>query len=400
MYEQQPYNPFRNNIAIIKEYFKSPMILALAIANILSVIFSVVNSIVSASYARDILQQISDFINKNLLLQGADGDVGNEIMRGISDGLSSNSTVTFSFPLFTILTIIALLLLYFGSRNANPDSAPTAGVTILNVLAILTLVGYILLTVVMLILAVALFIVYAAFSSQEIRAFSIRFGGSKLQIDATLILIIAIAFAVVAVICSAILLFYGISRKRYIGSIKKSMTSVELSSAGARPFGVFCVIAAVFSAFSLISSVFSLFAADYSQEALSQIGIMIPKSSVAISVLSIATQAVIVVICVLQARIALGYAKYIEEKRGGFNTPSDATGGFAPFSAGVGVNPQPAPYTYLAKPKTEEPVNDNTFVNPYSAKDEQPAAAAETCPKCGAVIDANAPFCGNCGAKL
>lgn len=399
MYEQQPYNPFRNNIAIIKDYFKSPVVLALAIANILSVIVSMVYSIVSASYAGEILKQIAAFIEKNLVLQNVDGDTGSKITQQISESLSSNSTAMISIPIFSVLAIVALLLLYFGSRNTDPDSAPTAGVTILNILAILSLIGCVLLTVVLMILAVALFIVYAAFRSESIRSFSFRFNESTVKINADILLIIAIAFTVFAVIFSFIMLFYAISRKRYIGSIKKSLTSVELSRAGAKPFGVFCVITAVFSSLGLISSIGTLFAVDFSREALGKIGLTISGSSVTLSVLSIVIRLIAVVIAVLQAKIALGYAKYIDEKCGGFSAPSDGGDGFIPH-APIGVNSQPAPYSYPAKPQAEEPAKDNPSVNPYAASDERTAAARNTCPNCGAEIDGNAPFCGRCGSKL
>ena len=65
------------------------------------------------------------------------------------------------------------------------------------------------------------------------------------------------------------------------------------------------------------------------------------------------------------AKIALGYAKYIDEKRSGFFTPQDNNGGFAPINAGVGTNAQPNPYSYLAHPQEEAPVKDDSFVNPY-----------------------------------
>ncbi|MBR1533194.1 MAG: zinc-ribbon domain-containing protein [Ruminococcus sp.] len=398
MYEQQPYNPYRNNIAIIKDFFKSPMVLALAITHIVSMIISVVTSILSAAASKDIMRQISVYIDKNLVLQNADSDVGNQLVKGIRDALASDSTTTISIPVFTILTVIGLILLYVGSRNTNPDSAPTAGVTILNVIAILALVGYIILAVGMMIIAVALFIVYATFQAHPSRAFTVRLGADRLQIDATVLLILAIAFTVFAVICSFIMLFYVGSRKRFIGSVKKSLTSVELSNKGAKPFGVFSVIIAVFSIISLIGSIGSLFTGELQNEMLSKIGVTLPKGSIVISILSIVSQAVAVVVAILEAKLALGYAKYIDEKRGGFSTPTDAAGGFAPINAGVGVNSQPTPYSYLAQPKTEQPVKDDSFVNPYIAKDEQ--TAAPTCPNCGSPVDSKAPFCGHCGTKL
>ena len=158
------------------------------------------------------------------------------------------------------------------------------------------------------------------------------------------------------------------------------------------------MIIAVFSIISLIGSIGSLFTGELQNEMLSKIGVTLPKGSIVISILSIVSQAVAVVVAILEAKLALGYAKYIDEKRGGFNTPTDAAGGFAPINAGVGVNSQPMPYSYLAQPKTEQPVKDDSFVNPYIAKDEQ--TAAPTCPNCGSPVDSKAPFCGHCGTKL
>lgn len=365
MYEQQPYNPYRNNIAIIKEYFKSPAVLALAIAHILSVVIGFVYSFVAQDYVREVLQQISVYIDKNLVLKNASNDIGNEILMGIRDALASDSTFTYSIPVFSVLTIVGLMLLYFGSRNENPDKAPSAGVTILYVIAIIALVGYIILFVGMMIVAVALFIVYAAFKSDPSQAFTMRLEGYRIQVNDTMILVLAIAFTIAAVLSGIVVLLYVGSRKRFIGSVKKSMSSVELKNSGAKVFGVFSVILAVFSALSLISGIANIFIGNYSLEALRKSGIYISSMPIGLSVLSIVSQAIAVVIAVLQAKIALGYAKYIDEKRSGFYTPQDNNGGFAPINAGVGTNTQPNPYSYLAQPQEEAPVKDDSFVNPY-----------------------------------
>ena len=399
MYENQTYNPYRNNIAIVKEYFKSPAVLALAIAHIVSIVISVVYSVLSAQITKDVMLQIADYLDSNPVLQNADGNTGNSIVEAIRDGLSSssNTTIAFSIPILTILTVIGLMLLYFGSRKDDPDSAPNAGVTILNIVAILSLIGCIIAVVGMLIIVVALFFLYATFQAQPSHAFRLTLGGQRIEIDATLILILAIVFTVIAVICSFFILFYAINRKRYIGSIKKSLTTVELSRNGAKPFGVFCVILAVFTAFGLISSVMNLFLPGTANEALKEIGLNITVKNTAATILSVVSQAVSLVIMILQAKIALGYAKHIDYKRGGYDLPNDSGAGFAPVNAGVGTHTQNNPYSYLAQPKTEEPVKDDSFVNPYLDKKD---VAKTTCPSCGAPTDANAPFCGNCGAKL
>lgn len=365
MYEQQPYNPYRNNIAIVKEYFKSPIVLALAIAHILSVIISVVQSIISEDYIKDFLRQLSVYIDRNLVLQNANNDMGNEVLKGIRDALASDSIFTFSIPVFAVLTIVGLMLIYFVSRNDNPDKAPSAGVTMLYVIAVIALVGYIILFVGMMIVAVALFIVYAAFRSDPSQAFTMRLEGYRIQVNDTMILVLAIGFTITAIISGIVVLLYVGSRKRFIGSVKKSMSSIELCNSGAKMFGVLSVILAVSTVIGLISSIANLFMSGYTQEALGKVGINITPIPIGVSVLSIIGQAIAVVIAVLQAKIALGYAKYIDEKRSGFFTPQDNNGGFAPINAGVGTNAQPNPYSYLAQPPTEQPVKDDSFVNPY-----------------------------------
>ena len=393
MYEK-PFNPYRNNIAIIKEYFKSPLVLVLAIAHIVSMVISLIYNLISASATKDFLLQLSEYIDNNLVLGNADNDMGNTIVKSIRDALAQPdaATTVISIPIFTILTVVGLLLLYFSCRKNDLNSAPTAGVTILNILAILSLIGCIMAVAAMLIIAVALFFIYVTFHSQPSRAFSFKIGSTKLEINDTLLLIIAIAFTVVAVICSAVMLFYYISRKRYIGSIKKSLTSVELSRAGAKPYGVFTVIIAALLGMSLLSNIADILLNRPSQEVFNGIGITIIYDNTLLTVFTIVNQAVAFVIAVLQAKLALGYAKYIDEKRSGFNPPADRP------DAIPNARPQATPYSYLAQSKTEE-LQQNNALKPNDIKAEA-NAAAQTRPKCGKPIDTGAPFCGNCGSKL
>ncbi len=403
MYEQ-PYNPFRNNIAIVKEYFKSPAVLILAIANIVSIIFSFISSFISADYMKDVMQQLSVYVDRNLVLQNANGDFGNEIVKGIRDVLASpDATMTFSLPVFPILTVIGLLLLFAKCRNGNPDSSPSGGVTILNVVAVFGVIGAVMAVIGMMIIVVALYVLYAVFQSNPSRTFSIRLGAERLRIDSVFLLILAIALTVIVVISSFFILFGAINRKRYIGSIKNSISSVELSNKGAKAYGVYCIIMAVFTGFSIISTVSSLFG-NPAEEVYRRIGLHITKDMTIIYVFSLISNIIAIVITILQAKIALGYAKYIDEKKNGYGVlPEEGAPAFAPANVGVGVHTQQNPYTYLAQPKPEAPAapaaRDETFVNPYLDKEDK-ETAQPTCPNCGAPVDGKAPFCGQCGTKL
>jgi len=196
----------------------------------------------------------------------------------------------------------------------------------------------------------------------------------------------------------AVMLFFLINRTRYIGSVRKSMNSVELSRGGAKPYGVFCVISAAFTAMSLLSSIPTLFVTQ--EVTVSELNFSLTIHSKFPFVLSVISTAVSLATLILQAKLALGYAKYIDEKKYGYGE-SNPPAAYAPMGVGVGTrSSQPTPYSYLAQPKTEEPaVKDDSFVNPY-LDEEKTAAVEPTCPACGAKVDGNAPFCGHCGTKL
>ncbi len=396
MYEQN-FNPYRRNIAVIKEYFKSPAVLALGILQIAAILMSVIQSIVSADLNREIVTKLAAYFDSTVLSNYSGSEMAYQISKALNESAQSAGSFSFfsSIPVFGILSIIAIFLIYFQSRNDNPDSAPTAGVTILHVLSILSLVICVILVVCSLLLAAALFILYAEFKKSSALDFDLIISGKALRIDASVILILAIIFTIVAIICSAIALFYYINRKRYFGSIKSSMTTVELSCAGARPYGIFCVISAVSAGLSFLSSIPSLFLNG--KEMLTSLDIGITSDVTLPAVISLLASAISLAVIILRAKLALGYAKHIENYKYNYNEPAASR----EMPIGVGSHTQQNPYTYLAQQNTEVSMKEATFVNPYVDRDEENTESAQTvCPNCGAPTDGKAPFCGQCGFKL
>ena len=122
------------------------------------------------------------------------------------------------------------------------------------------------------------------------------------------------------------------------------------------------------------------------------------------TILSLVGYAIAFVIAILQAKIALGYAKCIDEQKTGYGNAPYAAGGYAPANADAQT--QPYPYSNPVQPQAEEPaVKDDSFINPY-LDDEKTMAASPTpstntiCPSCGAKVESRSPFCGQCGKRL
>lgn len=401
MYER-PYNPYGHNIAIIKDYFKSKSILVLGIMNIVAIIISVVNSLASSQMTKQIISGLADYFDKSV---SPDGD--QELIRQISQGLHDASasgvewlSVLSSVSIFSILSVVALFLIYFKSRSEDPDVSPLAGFTLLYVIAIFAMIGAILLTVGLIVLVVLFFFLYAEAARTSDLGFTVNLTGDPIRFDSSLLLVLAIILAVVFAIAGFFLLFSTVNRVRYLSSVRSSMKTVELSRKGAKPYGVFCVISAVCSGISLISSIPTLFVGN--KDALRNMDIVISADTTLPGILSVVASLVALVIIILQAKIALGYAKYIDDKKFGYNEPA------APYTpAAAAANTQQTPYSYLAQQNSEPiSIKEATFVNPYlndsdtqKATEEKPASPS-TCPACGAQVDTSAPFCGQCGTKL
>ena len=124
-----------------------------------------------------------------------------------------------------------------------------------------------------------------------------------MNLNGSAVATVMIIFAVLLLIIAAFLLFTAINKFRYYSSVRTSISSVTLQSGGAKPYGVMCVISAVFSAFGILSSIGSfLFFGNSGFSSLT-----------GVSLVTILGNILSFVIFVLDAKIALGYKKYIDE---------------------------------------------------------------------------------------
>lgn len=367
MYEQQ-FNPFAANVAIIKGYFKSGKVLAVGILYIVSAILDILTILtMPASVYSEVLDSLSKL-----------GISATDVYLDYASLSVSSVITTFVFAIFTVLTAVGFIIIFTKSRSASPDSTPIAGVTILHVLATIAFVFSIVFTV---LFAVAYLIVVIA-----VTAFSYSFYYIAAEIAAVAMIIVGILLAIVMFL----LIFTTVNRKTYYRSVKYSLTTVKLQNKGAGAWGVISIIMAVGRGISLIDALTDT----------------LTTYITAYSILTLLSLIVTFVIHILNASIALGYTKYINLQKSGYNnTPY---GGTPNNTYAPAPNNQPV---YRAQPTYQNPVPPQSAPaqNPpqtayYDNFTQNNAPAQEqrlsVCPKCGTPVDSSLPFCGNCGNKL
>ena len=368
MYEQQ-FNPYAANIAVVKDYFKKGRILAMGLLKALAGVLSIVTSYILISNSGNLFRILMDWYRSN-------GIDMNEYLSdyGVTDAFGSGTFIVSAVitVIVTAVPVLGYILAYVKSRNQSPDASPEAGVTILWVLSILSLIG------VSAILGFFLLIL----------GFAAVLGGSGTGLtdgaDGIYTAVVVILFIVFA-IAAFVALFIAINRVRFYGSVRKSMTTVELQRGGAAPYGVMCVIGAVFSGLSLLSTLTSMLTVLPQIDqggALTAIYAMTAVSSV----LNFA-------MLILDAVIALGYKKHIDAVKFGYNN--------TPYGSAPAESFIPAPGSdYAPAPDERNPytTRQTTYNDGYQMS--APAQQAAYCPNCGAPTESSAAFCGNCGTRL
>ena len=227
MYEQQ-FNPYGGNLSIVKGYFRSGKILTLGILYIISVVLTFILT-ASVSYTA-ILYRLVEFLSKSGI------SVPNQIIFILLSSSASTAIGTaIGSSIIPIITAVAFIILFAKSRNASENSSPIAGATILHVLAVISLVFTI-------IGVVAISIIYIVVFAAAVTAVN-RYASSYTGGAVAILIFLGVIVAVYAFIS----IFYAVSCKNFYRSVKRSMTTSELESKGAVPYGVFSIISAVFS---------------------------------------------------------------------------------------------------------------------------------------------------------
>ena len=387
MYEQ-PFNPYASNLAAVKNYFKKPRVLVIAIIYVLSAIVGVILSITTSGSVPGFLRDLVNYLDK----MGINSGISPADLESVNGAVSQSSVISMLPSLIisaavTLLIAVAFFIIYFKSRNESSESTPSAGVTIMYVLSIISLV-FIIIGFIGMVASAAILMIFSGTVADSIgnsKVVDIG-GGYQLNLNGPALGTALIIIAVLLLIIAAFLLFTAINKFRYYSSVRTSISSVTLQSGGAKPYGVMCVISAVFSAFGVLSSIGSLiFFGNSGFSSLTGVSLV----TILGNILTFAT-------LVIDAKIALGYKKYIDELMYGYNEPT--YGGSQPAEAPLPEYRQDAVSTEQNPYSAPQPAPYNDGFTQTSQPVDRPAAPA-VCPNCGAPTEGGA-FCGNCGTKL
>lgn len=386
MYNTQ-FNPYAQNVNIVKGYFKKIPVLLLAILQFvgtgLSIAFAIVFSLWSTTFTQDLVSQYSSEIS------GFSASDLNGLMQ-----TSLVSTIASMVPtaIVCVLITVGYLLLFLKSRSSNPDSNPRAGATILFVLALIEMICSI-------IIVAALAVIFI------ISAVAVAFGASSSDFNAGPILVI---MGVSLLFIIFFVLFYSVNKMRYFKSVKNSCSSINLYADGAGAFGVMNIIFAVFTLLGLVSTALMIPLSSLTDEAVGKLaGVSLSDyidgdSLVLMVIFSSAVMLISAVYMILEATVALGYKKYINNIKYNYQPANIPEAPYQPAVKPTYTAAPAAPVTY--QPPVQQPAQ--TAVQPEAntppkAEENVPAFSAPSyCPACGSPIEQGAAFCTNCGNKL
>ena len=381
---QTNFNPFYQNVAIIKSYFKKPVILTQGILYIVSSILSVVSTFV-------MMPAMNNYFNMFLSIPEIAQDMTASEARFFNSFMSVyTNIIVFASLIPSIimigLTAAAFLIIYKKSKNDDPASTPKTGVTILFVLSIVQLIPIIIASAILL-LAILLLIVESIITSSS---------GAD---EAALLWVLTIIYTFIFGGMIAIFLLYFINQVRFYKSVLNSLTTVNLSYKGAGIFGVFSIIYGVITAMSSLSSFSITPILNAMTELEPEIVFVVDMfgTLTPVFMFSAVTSIFTAAITVISGIIALGYKKHIKSYTEGFSdyTTSEQNAGFVGDFVMDTPPVQESHPTHQSAPQ----INESKF-EPVVFNDNSPIKQNTYCPRCGTPAKEGDVFCNACGTKL
>lgn len=356
------YNPYAQNLSIIKDYLKGGktlfVFIVLCISAVLTIVIAV-NNFLSLDMQKAYAQYLTSIMQQSMPDYPANAIYSSTLLSTVSSTLSSLVSFT--------VNIVAWALIYFKSKNPNPASSPKAGIIILFVLSIISLVTSIASGALIALCSLVLLSLPLILRSDPSVNLTDYVGFST----------VCYTLACVFILLAVFLILYSIGQFNFFRSIKNSLSSNQLYNKGAKLYGVMSVIMTVILAISCIALFLTAFIIPYTFEQMptdyASFAIVTQYTTkIQIAVILIAVLCLVSALSgIAYARFAFGYNKYI-------NTimqapPMIDLNGNGDFSDEV----QPGEY------------NINQGEIPMGV-----------CPQCRQRIKHDGMFCDNCGYRL
>lgn len=383
------YNPYAQNVAILKSYFKRPAVLIVGIIFLISLALSIAS----------IFAMPTDYIGNTYAQLYNDMGLYEEakmFQDFYSSPISGLSSIISALPSLALSALmgIAYIIIYKKSKDDNINSSPKAGFVILFIISIVQLV--------MAIGVTALF--FGVFAIMWIALYAIISTDYKFPTNPQDELIVGVTFGVCALILAlmfTLVLVYSISRMKYTKSLKDSVSSVQLSFKGAKAYGVSSIIFAVMELLFLFPTLIIVLLSYYIAD-ISPVGLPIPLFSI-----SLASVVLSGVLYIIDGIVALGYRKHIRNltnnyAEGPYNYGVPATYPQDMYQTQENEFPQPQTEqsTFDAQPPQSIDTPQFNDMPVYTPPQEQKTEALYCCPQCGSAYSEKDVFCNICGTKL
>lgn len=364
---QSIFNPYAQNITIIKNHFKKPIVLINAIVGALSIVLMLISMLFITPYTDSMY---------NYMFDGAE-DLTVDVSSIFTGTMIGSYSIALIMP---TLTVIAFFILYYKSKNDSPESSPVAGASILSVISLIQLIIIcIFLGIAVLFLTIGLIVVIAT-SQPDDEESIVAIVGLSIMLFLTLIM-------------SAIILMYSINQRRYYKSVKEGLSSPVLSSKGASVFGVMSIIMGAMNLINAAPSTLSVTFTGMSSSVIEQkFGNTFDGIMPYIAIMTVASLCSAVHV-LLTGLIATDYNKYIKAVAFSYNAPPVYTYN-QPFAP---VAPAPYPTPVQTQPNSFEIAQDDaTIPVEYNKTDNDTII----CPNCKKQLPKEIIFCDSCGNKV
>lgn len=343
-------NPYRQNIEIVKGFFRRPIVLITAILGFLTAAADIAASVLGTDFISNLQLTVNDDAPTAVFYSYISLNVG------------------------AILLGAVLLAFFIASRSERSD---LHGATMFyKVVAIVELVFSILLIFAALILGFLFFVI-----------------GLAATIHIPPAVFFVTLFLIIAAIALIAILVYCIAQLVFAVSIRRSTRSIYLRSGGAVFFGVINLLFALVYSLTFVDNLVS----DI-RTGLPAVGTFLPLVNIAFGICT--------------AVLAFKYWGYINNVKNNYVQPAPPQQEFIPEPVEESNFDVPAdeenPY---ARPAQSAPVM-NTQVPPAAPVTDTPPAApvaeapvqsaptANFCTNCGAKLAAGSRFCSDCGAPV
>lgn len=368
MYQPQ-YDPFYSNMAVIKKYFKTKMMLTSAVLRIGAIIMSILYSVALVPVYAQAMPRFSEWIQTQM------GDTGSSAL--FSSLRLNISPVNFTSFLVPAVTAFATFFIFFKSKNDHPSSNPRVGFLIKHIIAVYLLINSI----------VSLVIGVITFAAGVILVVSNASGIFETVMGICIFLLI-VAFNILTLLLS-------IANLQYFKSIRHGLTQPKLENKGAKTTGLFSVISAVFYGWMALAmiglTVTLILSPNVLHNRFVDTNLLIFPVAVLLVNFILDT-----VLSVVNAKIAFGYHKYADDINSGRLTPEIPKVEYIAPSENIFEETAPPAYTadHTAFPQTGAPDPTETL------NDIPSPTSPRYCPYCGNILSERSIFCSRCGNKV